>query len=234
MGKNLISNARAIVQAGLIPYYDEDPDTDDYSVENDVGPFLKADVIFKNSDKNVDLKVETSQGVKEYNDYPLSLEWSNRLRNLKLSGTIASLIRSKIVYPCVATLGSVRTNDNVTYAYEAGSCYTLMSANCGPTPAFAVFAKKEANGKMGVKAYFGGHLVEIDDNTLKINGAPKNLRDGKEEVFENEGVEIFKYVKWGSTIHVYSFKFCLLLPLEGSIVVCVVISTGISMMNGQA
>jgi len=202
--KNIISNARALVQAGLIPYYDESPDTGDDSANDDLGPFLKADVTFKNSDKNVDLKIETSQGVRTYNDYPLSLEWTQRLRNMKLDRTIGRLIQSKIIYPCVATVGSVQTNDNVTYAYNAGSCYTLMSGNCGPDPAFGVFAKKSGN-KLVTKAYFGGHEVEINGGSIKINGASKGLRDGKEEVFENDGVEIFKYVKWGSTIHVYSF-----------------------------
>jgi len=204
--KNLISNARAIVQAGLIPYYDQDPDTGDYSVDNDVGPFINADVTFKNSDKNVDLKIETSQGLRSYPDYPLSLEWTQRLRNMKLDRTIGRLIQSKIIYPCIATLGSVQTNDNVTYSYDATSCYTLMSGNCGPTPAYGVFAKKDGN-KMKVKAYFGGHQVKInpDGNSITINGAKKNLRAGKEETFENDGVEIFKYVKWGSTVHVYSF-----------------------------
>ena len=88
---------RAIVQAGLIPYYDESPDTGDYSVDNDVGPFINADVTFKNSDKNVDLKIETSQGLRSYPDYPLSLEWTQRLRNMKLDRTIGRLIQSKII-----------------------------------------------------------------------------------------------------------------------------------------
>ena len=88
---------RALVQAGLIPYYDESPDTGDDSANDDLGPFLKADVTFKNSDKNVDLKIETSQGVRTYNDYPLSLEWTQRLRNMKLDRTIGRLIQSKII-----------------------------------------------------------------------------------------------------------------------------------------
>merc|ERR1712083_608134 len=101
--------------------------------------------------------------------------------------TWGKLIQSKIIYPCVATVGSVQTNDNVTYAYDAGSCYTLMSGNCGPTPAYGVFAKKSGN-KLVTKAYFGGHEVEINGGSIKINGASKSLRDGKEEVFENDGV----------------------------------------------
>jgi len=204
--KNIISNVRSIVAAGLIPYYDENPDSgDEVSISNDVGPFLNADVTFKNSDKNVDLKIETSQGVREYEDYPLKLEWTKRLRNMKLDRMIGRLIQSKIIYPCVATVGSVQTNDNVTYPYEAGSCWTLTSGHCGPNPAYAVFQKKVGN-KLAIKAYFGGHNIEIDQNGgVKVNGAAKSLTPGKEEVFKNDDVEIFKYVKWGSTVHVYSF-----------------------------
>ena len=89
---------RSIVAAGLIPYYDENPDSgDEVSINNDVGPFLNADVIFKNSDKNVDLKIETSQGVREYEDYPLKLEWTKSLRNMKLDRMIGRLIQSKII-----------------------------------------------------------------------------------------------------------------------------------------
>merc|ERR1711963_1169452 len=94
--KSIISNVRSLVAAGLIPYYDESPDTGDYSVSDDVGPFLNADVIFKNSDKNVDLKVETSQGVREYQDYPLKLEWTKRLRNMKMSGMITRLSNPRL------------------------------------------------------------------------------------------------------------------------------------------
>ena len=88
---------RSLVAAGLIPYYDESPDSGDDSISDDVGPFMNMDVIFKNSDKNVDLKVETSQGVREYQDYPLKLEWTKRLRNMKLDRMIGTLIQSKII-----------------------------------------------------------------------------------------------------------------------------------------
>merc|ERR1719461_1368240 len=84
--KSIISNVRSLVSAGLIPYYDESPDTGDYSVSDDVGPFLNADVIFKNSDKNVDLKVETSQGVREYQW--VILIFSNSLASFNLQVNI--------------------------------------------------------------------------------------------------------------------------------------------------
>merc|ERR1712241_1112259 len=203
--KNIISNARAIIQAGLIPYYDEDPSASSSLSGNDVGPFMKVDVVFKNADKAADVKIETSQGTKEYKDYPLKLEWTKRLRNLRFDGKVKRFMDMKIIAPCVATTQTVQTMDNVTYPYQASSCWTLTSGHCGPNPAYAVFTKKVGN-KLAIKAYFGGHNIEIDQNGgVKVNGAAKSLTPGKEEVFKNDDVEIFKYVKWGSTVHVYSF-----------------------------
>ena len=51
------------------------------------------------------------------------------------------------------------------------------------------------------------HFIEISkymSNSFFFLAA-KSLTDGKEEVFKHDDVEIFKYVKWGSTVHVYSF-----------------------------
>ena len=95
--KNIISNARAIIQAGLIPYYDEDPSASSSLSGNDVGPFMKVDVVFKNGDKAADVKIETSQGTKEYKDYPMKLEWTKRLRNLRFDGKVKRFMDMKII-----------------------------------------------------------------------------------------------------------------------------------------
>ena len=80
------------------------------------------------------------------------------------------LILPLIVAPCTATIGSVRTMDNVTYPYEAGSCWTLTSSHCGPDPVYAVFSKKVGN-KLAIRAYFGGHAVEISPSgSVTVNG----------------------------------------------------------------
>lgn len=124
---------------------------------------------------------------------------------MKLTRTIKRLIDMKVIYPCVATTGSVQTNDNVTYPYNAGSCWTLTSAHCGKTPNYAVFTKKVGT-RLAVRAYFGGHLVEISDHgDVTVNGQAMSLTDGEEQEYSKNDVEIFKIVKWGSTINVYSF-----------------------------
>ena len=62
--------------------------------------------------------------------------------------------------PCVVTNAEIRSNDNVTYAYEPSSCWTLTSASCGPTPTFAVFSRKGSSGaKLDVVVMVGGHKV---------------------------------------------------------------------------
>ena len=65
--------------------------------------------------------------------------------------------------------------DNVTYPYTAGSCWTLTSSHCGPNPVYAVFSKKVGN-KLAIRAYFGGHSVEISPSgDVKVNGKFKTF-----------------------------------------------------------
>ena len=40
---------------------------------------------------------------------------------------------------------------------------------------------------------------------LNISGVTKSLSEGQEETHLENGVEIFKLFKWGSTVNVYSF-----------------------------
>jgi len=201
--KNIIGGIKTIVQAGLLPYYDEEPDESDSN--GAIGPFLDLDVKIRNGDKSADIRMETSNGVRKYEGYQLKMEWTKRLRNMRMDRTIARLIDAGIIYPCVATVGSIQTNDNVTYPYNAGSCWTLTSGHCGPNPAYAVFTKKVGN-KLAMKAYFGGHLLEVSESgSVSINGSPKTLKSGEEQTHRDGDTEIFKVVKWGSTINVYSF-----------------------------
>ena len=48
----------------------------------------------------------------------------------------------------------------------------MTSSHCGPNPVYGVFTKKVGN-KLAVKAFFGGHEVEIINGNVKINGKSK-------------------------------------------------------------
>ncbi|TRY76606.1 hypothetical protein TCAL_03493 [Tigriopus californicus] len=207
--KSIISNVQSAVKAGLLPYWDMDPE-DESSSNGDVGPFLNIEATFKNNERNVDIKLESSQGQEEFNDVPLRLNWSKRLRNLKFTNTLKRLFYSRIINPCIATDSTIRTMDNVTYPYEASSCWTLASGHCGPTPTYAVFTKKGSGMPLAAKVFIGGHEVEFTPNGpgdigITVNGADVSVIDQGEHVHTQDSVEIFKIFRWGSSYHVYSF-----------------------------
>ena len=96
--RNIITKTRSLIQAGLTPYWDADPE--EYESEangNELGAFLNAEVTIHDEDRLMDAKIETSQGESEYKDYPLKLNWSKRLRNLKFTSTIKKLMDMKII-----------------------------------------------------------------------------------------------------------------------------------------
>lgn len=205
---NIISKARTIIKAGMLPYWDVDPD--ELQTDEKTGPFTNLEVIFKEDDKVLDVLMETSQGINKFSDYPLKFDWSKRLRNLKFTSTLKRLMDAKIINPCVTTAETVRTNDNVTYSYNSGSCWNLNSAHCGPNPSYAVFTKNVGGSTpLIAKAYFGGHLIEMTprggDITVSINGSPVNVGNNREYSHTVNNVDIFKVFKWGSTVNVYSF-----------------------------
>ena len=231
--KSVIANVQTAIKAGLLPYWDTDPEAESSSGE--IGPFLNVEAVLKNGEKNMDIKLETRKGDEEYNDVPLRLNWSKRLRNLKFTNTLKRLFDKKILSkyrifsfleigfkkqhdlltrkttmtdcccffpisdPCIATSETIRTSDNVTYAYEPSSCWTLASAACGPSPVYAVFTKKASATPLAARVYIGGHLVEFNPQgqgniEVSINGAAVSIEDQKETTHKEGSTEILKYV----------------------------------------
>ena len=70
---------------------------------------------------------------------------------------------------------------------------------------FAVFSKHFDEGKMAIKAYFGGYEVEITENAqVKIDGTLKNIENMKAYIHEKNGVEIFRIIRSKDTFAVMS------------------------------
>nr|ALO75638.1 melanin-engaging protein [Tigriopus kingsejongensis] len=206
--KALVSNVQTALKAGLLPYWDMDPE--EGSSNGDIGPFLNIEATLKNHDKNVDIMLESKQGQEEFSDVPLRLNWSKRLRNLKFTSTLKRLFYSKIINPCIATDSTIKTMDNVTYAYEASSCWTLASGHCSDQPTYAVFTKKASATPLAAKVFIGGHEIEFSPNgpgdiSVSVNGSPVSVSDQGEHVHTQDSAEMFKIFRWGSTYHVYSF-----------------------------
>jgi hypothetical protein len=91
----VISKMQSLIRAGLLPYWDMDPEEIDS--DGKPGPFMNIEANFHNNDHSLDLKMETSQGTNEFKDYPLSMDWGKRLRNLKFTKTIKNLIEIGIL-----------------------------------------------------------------------------------------------------------------------------------------
>jgi hypothetical protein len=111
---SIITRMQNVVKAGLMPYWDMDPEDADAG-DGKLGPFMNVEALYHNSDKSMDMVVETSQGKSEYKDYPLSLDWSNRLRNLKFTSTIKRLIDNGILS---------KEFNKLTYQLESGRIST--------------------------------------------------------------------------------------------------------------
>lgn len=206
--KALINKAQTVVKAGLLPYWDIDPET--MGTESEIGPFMNIEATLKNDESAADVKVETRQGEETFNDVPLRLNWTKRLRNMKLTKTLKRLFKAKIISPCIVTSETVRSLDNVTYSYEPSSCYTLNSASCGPKPIYAVFTKKVGGPlPLAMTTMIGGHKVEMIPSgtsiSVTVNGSPVSISEGESHTHTKDGVEIFKIFRWGSTYNIYSF-----------------------------
>ena len=68
-----------------------------------------------------------------------------------------------------------------------------------------MFSKHFDEGKMAIKAYFGGYEVEITENAqVKIDGTPKNIENMKAYIHEKNGVEIFRIIRSKDTFAVMS------------------------------
>jgi len=208
--KSAIKKIRSVVNFAVFTFRGTDLGYTDPMV--DLDPRMRIHAVLKNDDSAADVTIENArmieQGKKaEIKDYPLSLNWGPKmLRNLKFGGMVPRLMKMGIIKPCVATIDSIRTMDNVTYPYTASSsCMTLMSGHCAANPSYAVFTKK-VGSKLNMVAFVGGHKIEIAGSSLKINGNAVSVNSNeKQHIHKSRGDEIFSIFKWGNTYNIYSF-----------------------------
>jgi len=203
--KNIITTAKSVVKAAALPTLGLDAADIDVTT---VGGFLNMDATLKDDDRSADVTIETVSGVRKIKDYPLRIDWKQKLRNLKYESPAYKLYKMGVIKLCQATSQYVNTMDNVTYTYNPPSCWTLMSGHCADQPSYAVFIKKNGGSSpLAMKAYIGGYAIDIDpsSNTVKVNGNGVSVTD-KNEYFKKENAkELFKITKWGSTYNIYSF-----------------------------
>eukprot|EP00090_Calanus_glacialis_P016360 TRINITY_DN2561_c0_g1_i1.p1 TRINITY_DN2561_c0_g1~~TRINITY_DN2561_c0_g1_i1.p1 ORF type:complete len:1526 (-),score=363.79 TRINITY_DN2561_c0_g1_i1:68-4645(-) len=206
--QGLLSKAQTVVKAGLIPYWDVDPDALVGAITDT--PKISFEFVFKNKDRVVDATFITDRGTSKFPDVNLNLpNWTGRLRQLKLETTIPQMIQSNILSNCMHTSESIHTLDNVTAPYRPSSCWTLISGHCAPTPGFAVFTKRNGKMPLSMRVYIGGHKFEFeptDSKNIKVtkDGVPEQVADKGSKTFMEGKEEITKLIKWGSVYSLHS------------------------------
>jgi len=206
--KSWLSKAQTVVKAGLIPYWDVDPEALVGAITDT--PKISFEFVFKNQDRVVDATFITDKGTSKFPDVALNLpNWTGRLRQLKLEKTIPDLVGSNMLSLCLQTSGSVTTLDNVTFPYQPSSCWSLVSGHCAPRPGFAVFTKKNGNMPLSMRVYLGGHKIEfepLDSKNIKItkDGSQERVEDQGSKTFMEGKEEIMKLMRWGSVYTIIS------------------------------
>ena len=90
----MINAYKTIVQAGMMPWWDVDPD--DVDSYGNAERFMSLDATFKEDDKYMDFKLETDQGLNEYHDLPINLKWVKLWnRQLKFTGEERFMFNSR-------------------------------------------------------------------------------------------------------------------------------------------
>ncbi len=97
--KKITSSVRSALKAGLLPWDIDGPAT--IGADGDIGPYINLKATLKNDETEADVVVETQKGKEEYNDVPLRLNWSNKLRNMKFTPTLKRLMDMKIISECL-------------------------------------------------------------------------------------------------------------------------------------
>lgn len=148
-------------------------------------------------EENVDLHIHTDLMHNHFEDVDVLKPLNTLLRSARLPMTQVTAIKAGWLGICNVAPKAVVTFDNVTLNYDLPSCYTLVSADCSPTPRFAVFAKKTGQGlPLAVKIYVGGHNVELNptasgsievkanDKVVKVEANKPFVLSDKENVIQ--------------------------------------------------
>ena len=85
-----------VLKTAVLPYWDLDPKAIGRALENE--PELKLDILFKNNDKAVDIKLETDKGVSDFKDMPVNAPvFGGPLSNLEVDTFGLFLAKNNII-----------------------------------------------------------------------------------------------------------------------------------------
>jgi len=199
--KSILEKSESVLKSAVLPYWDIDPQSLDRSISQN--PILKLDILFKENDKMVDVKLKTNKGISNFKDMPVNFDiFNGGLTNLRTDSLGTLLVSNNLAGVCLVTSASISTLDNATLSYNPENCWTLVSSHCSPKPTYAVFSKKDRNLPLAMKAYMGGHKVEfkpLNSKAMKItvNNAVLEINQGDQKIHKEGKSEIFRITNYG-------------------------------------
>ena len=156
-----LARADTLLKASLLPYWSMHAPHGPTAVKKLPGAGhieLKMEV----GVEDVDIHVHTDLMHSHYENVDVLKNLGSMLRNARLQVSQLTAIKAGWVGVCDVAPKAVVTFDNVTMNYDLPACYTLISADCSPTPRYAVFARKTTQSlPLAAKIYVGGHTLEL-------------------------------------------------------------------------
>jgi hypothetical protein len=207
-GMMALHRADTVIKGALLPYWDMHAPHGATAVKKapNAGHI---EIKMEYGEEDVDIHVHTAIMHSHYENVEILRNADMLLRNGRLPTALLMAVKAQWVGVCDVAPKAIVTFDNVTLNYELPSCYTLVSADCSPSPRYAVLARKTGQTlPLAAKIYIGGHTIELAPSgsnvEVKVNDKVIKLEGGKPHVVGDKDniVQYFTVTKVGPKFYV--------------------------------
>lgn len=176
-GQTALDRINTLLRPVLLPYLSTNsPLTPTKNVAGTGHIELKVDV----GEDDINLLVKTDQAHSQYENIDLLKSTRVTLRNARLDMSHLTAIEAGWVGVCDVAPKAVVTFDKTNMNYDLPKCYTLISADCSPTPRYAIFARKTNTSlPMAARVHVGGHTLEFNpmtDSSVELKANDKIVK----------------------------------------------------------
>ena len=195
----LYKKAEAILMVGLLPFWEYKPETAAHQIAPSQ-PKIRFETMFHPKTDTFDVILSHERDICRFSGinygvwgwkmapqqrlehmFPLPLPFLHT--SYLTPETAAFLYHNDMMTRCTASRNSLRTYHNTTLSFAVDhDCWTLLSADCGHRPTFAVFMRKEKKAAMGLMMFIGDTKLEFipigkDRFRLEVGGHALEMRD---------------------------------------------------------
>ncbi|CAG7836465.1 unnamed protein product [Allacma fusca] len=213
--KKKLRRPLALVEGLLLPFAVDEDEAVDHSHENHVHPpegqmeegELELDLNMRRSNPTLDIHYHSSGKEQHFHGVDLNLI-PEALRPRPIPSRFSPLIVLGLQLGafgiCSVTPAVVATFDGVVIPGALPNCPTLVSGDCGEMPQYAVLARRRSNSTLAVTIYLGSNLIELEGETMKLNGQTKTLENKIPQDLPVLSANSFNALKNNEEIHIIS------------------------------